>query len=167
MNVHPPPCVTWHVSCILWHASPVTCQVSPVRFQVSGIKCHIFFLLQHVCASLGGSVINGPTPSSFVLQTALLLIKWLSESSVVKISSQHPHSQTVGARYLKFWENVHLPPSVMCHLSCVMRHMSHVTCEVSHVTFFFFFFSDILVKLVGGTSVVNVAYLFYTNEYIC
>ena len=40
--------------------------------------------------------------------------------------------------------------------------MSHVTCHVSHVMcqmwHFFLFFSDNLVKLIGGGSVINVAY---------
>ena len=39
---------------------------------------------------------------------------------------------TPKARELKFLEKFHLP----C-LSCVMSHVSHVTCHVSHVTIFF------------------------------
>ena len=61
--------------------------------------------------------------------------------------STNLHCQAVRARKLKFFENVHLPPPVtchishvMCHISHVMCHMSHVTCHMSHVTFFLFFF---------------------------
>ena len=42
------------------------------------------------------------------------------------------HSKTVRARELKWLENVHLPPRVMCHMSTVVCHMSTVTCHVSH-----------------------------------
>ena len=37
------------------------------------------------------------------------------------------HSQTVRARDLKFWEYVHLPPSVTCQMSHVLRLLSCVT----------------------------------------
>ena len=43
-------------------------------------------------------------------------------------------AQTVRARKLKFWENVH--PHHMSHILC---HMSHVACGMSCVTFFFFY----------------------------
>ena len=49
----------------------------------------------------------------------------------------HLQSQTVRARELKFWEKVHLPPAVTCHLSCVTCH------------YFFYFFFYTLVNLVG------------------
>ena len=43
---------------------------------------------------------------------------------------------------------------VTCHLSCVMYHVSRVTCDVSH--FFSSFFSpDIVVELIGGGCVIN------------
>ena len=58
---------------------------------------------------------------------------------------------------------------VMCQVSRVTCHVSHVTCHVSHVTSFFylfififlisFFFPDKVVKLSGGGSVINGAYL--------
>ena len=38
---------------------------------------------------------------------------------------------------------------VMCQVTC------HVTCHVSYVTINFFFFSDKVVKLIGGGSVIN------------
>ena len=63
------------------------------------------------------------------------------------------------AREMKFWENVHPPPCVTCHVSCVRyhmsrvtRHMSHVTCQVSSVIFLFFY---IVVELVCWGSVIN------------
>ena len=67
----------------------------------------------------------------------------------MKISSKLCISQTVRARKVNFWENVHLPAlcvrcymsdvtchmwPVTCYLSQVMCHMSHVTCHMSCVT---------------------------------
>ena len=71
-------------------------------------------------------VINRPGLAGAVLQNTPSLIKTLTNSSVVKVSSKHPHSQTVRARDLKLWENVHLPPYVMCHVSYVRCHRSHI-----------------------------------------
>ena len=57
----------------------VTCEVSGVRCQVSGVRCQVsgvslFFLffkmVELVCA---WSVINGPTPSSFLTLSSLYL----------------------------------------------------------------------------------------------
>ena len=42
---------------------------------------------------------------------------------------------------------------VTCHMSSVTCHMSHVMCHMSH------FFSGEVVKLIGGGSVINWAYL--------
>ena len=58
----------------------------------------------------------------------------VSHSSFVEISSEHLHSQTVRARELKLREKVYLPPPVMCHMSCVTSHVSHVMCHMSCVT---------------------------------
>ena len=44
----------------------------------------------------------------------------------------HHYTQTVRARGLTFFENVHPPPSVTCQLSCDTCHMSRVTRQVSH-----------------------------------
>ena len=41
-------------------------------------------------------------------------------------------------------------------MSHVTRHMSWITCNMSHVTFFLFFLQ--MVKLIGGGSVINGAY---------
>ena len=40
--------------------------------------------------------------------------------------------------------------SVTCHVSGVNYHLSHVMCHMSH-----FFFSDKVVKPIGGGSVIN------------
>ena len=71
-----------------------------------------------------------------VLQTPLLLIHSLSDSSFSSKSSRHLHFQTIWARDPQFWENVHLSPSVTFHLSCVTCHESHVTCHIFHLIFF-------------------------------
>ena len=47
--------------------------------------------------------------------------------------SKHHKSQIIRARELKFWDNVHPPPHVSCQVS-------GVRCQVSGVTYFFFFF---------------------------
>ena len=100
-------------------------------------------------------MINRPHVAGAVLQTTPSLIKTLTNSSFVKISSKHPHLETLRVRDLNFLENVHLPPSVMCHVSHVMCHMSGVAC---HIHFFLLLFSDKMLELVGGGSVINGAY---------
>ena len=79
---------------------------------------------------------------------------------------------------LKFWENVHPPPCILCHMSyvtchmlcvichvsCVTYHVSHVMCHMSHVLCHMLHFSssfllDKMMKLVGRGSVINRAYL--------
>ena len=110
------------------------CQVSCVLCQVSAVSC----LLS-----------TGPTLSSFMLNKPiqklpqiclkqrtgglghLWTIYCLSESSFTSKSSKHLHSQTVRARGLKFWEDVHCSSPSTCHVSCVMCHMSCVTCKMS------------------------------------
>ena len=63
--------------------------------------------------------------------------------SFVKIYSRHCLSQTVSSRELKLLKNVHPPPHATCHMSCVIYHVSCVTCHIlrvlgpaSHVFFF-------------------------------
>ena len=46
----------------------------------------------------------------------------------VQRSSNHLHSQTVGARHQLFLEIVHLPPHVICNVSSVTCHISLDTC---------------------------------------
>ena len=58
---------------------------------------------------------------------------WFSESAFSFKSSENIHSQTVRARELIFWEKGHLPPPVICHMSCVMCNVSCVMCHVSCV----------------------------------
>ena len=59
----------------------------------------------------------------------LLLINWCFSSQ----SSKHCNSQTYRARELKFWENIHLTPFVMCDVPHATYHLSHITCHLSHV----------------------------------
>ena len=51
---------------------------------------------------------------------------------VCKIYSTKLHSQTIIARELKLWNNVHLPPCVLCHMTSVTCHISHAMCQMSH-----------------------------------
>ena len=54
------------------------------------------------------------------------------------------------------------PPPFMCHMLPVTSHLSLVTCRVSHFVKFFFVFiylySEKVVKLFAGGSVINRAY---------
>ena len=52
---------------------------------------------------------------------------------LVQTSSIHCLSQTVRARELKLWENVHPPPHVTCQVSGVRCRVSGVRCQVSLV----------------------------------
>ena len=61
------------------------------------------------------------------------VITWLSHWSFSSRSSKHHKNQTVRARKLKFWENVHPTPYVICHLSNVTYQVSPVMCHRSHV----------------------------------
>ena len=49
---------------------------------------------------------------------------------------------------------------VMCHVSHVKYHISHFKCHILRVTChnYIFLFSDKVVELVGGGSVINGAY---------
>ena len=75
-----------------------------------------------------------PGEAGALSQTPLSLIKTLSQSSLVKISSSKLHSQKVRAREMTFLKKVHLPPPVMCQMACVICHVSCVSCHVSCVT---------------------------------
>ena len=68
-----------------------------------------------------------------VLKTPLSLIKLLINSSFYSKPLKHHYNQTVIARELKCWENVHPPPRVTCQVSGVMCQVSNVRCHVSHV----------------------------------
>ena len=104
-------------------------------------------------------IVSRPGVAGAVLQT-----NWLTDSLTdwwfVEISSRHLQSQTVWARDLNFWENVHLPPCVTCHVSYITCQVSHVICHILHVTcpFFLFFFLNKVVELVVVGSVINNAY---------
>ena len=77
------------------------------------------------------------------------------------------NSQTVGARELTFLEKVHLLPSVTTHMSCVICHVSYAMCHVyflSFVTCNFIILFILVVKLVGGGSVIKKAYPVYSQS---
>ena len=60
---------------------------------------------------------------TLVLFISLFILSFI-ESWFAKISSRQCPSQTERAGELKFWENVHPPPCVTCHISHVRCHMS-------------------------------------------
>ena len=64
----------------------------------------------------------------------------LKKTFICSFQTNSPCYQTVRARELKFWENVHTPPCVTCQVSCIMCHVSGVTCQVSHVRCCMLFF---------------------------
>ena len=73
----------------------------------------------------------------------------MSEWAFSSKSLKYQKSQTVRARERKFWENVHPPQNVPCHLSLVTCHVSHVTCNVSQYFFIcLFIYFDKLVTLI-------------------
>ena len=86
------------------------------------------------------------------------LFHWFIQSFINSVSqpfpSEYHQSQTIRVRELKFWENVHPPQHVTCHMSPVMCHKTNVTCQVSYATFFFYK----VVKLIVEGSVINGAY---------
>ena len=62
---------------------------------------------------------------------------------------------------LKFWEKVHLPSEVTCHVS-------HVTCHMSHYIYISFFLNlDIVVQLVWWGSVINGVYPIILTPKLC
>ena len=129
------------------HVSHVKCQMSHVRGHMS----YVFF--------------NRPGVAGALLQTPPSLINSVIQWWFVEIYSKWYNSQTIRAKELKFGVNVHLPKCVACHVShvtchvsCVTCHVSHVMCHMSHVTCKIFFYSDKVVRLIGGGSVINEAY---------
>ena len=52
----------------------------------------------------------------------------------MKLSSRYFHTQTVKARDLNFWHNIHQTMYVTWHMSYVKCHMSGVTFQLSYVT---------------------------------
>ena len=83
-------------------------------------------------------VINRFDEARAVLQTPLLLIDKVSQSSFSSKSLKCLHFKTVRDRELKVGEDVHLLPHVMCNMPRVMCNVSHVMCHRSHVTSGFF-----------------------------
>ena len=62
-------------------------------------------------------------------------MNWVTHSSFYSQSSKHHNSQTVMARDLKFWDNVHHPLCDPCN-------MSHVTCHMTEKNIYIWFFSS-------------------------
>ena len=58
------------------------------------------------------------------------------------------------ARELKFWENVHPPKRVTCHMSRVTCQMSHFFYIYMYIYIYIFFLYKV-VELIGGGSVIN------------
>ena len=84
---------------------------------------------------------------------------WFIDSLIHQLSNPFVQNlqDTVRAGELKFWENVHPPQSVTCHMLRVMCQLSRVRCHMSHIIILFFYL-DKVVELVGGGSVINGAY---------
>ena len=82
-------------------------------------------------------MLSSPGVAWAVLQTPCYSLhwfnKWLTHSSIVKISSKLLHSQTVRARDLKLWDNVHHPLCVTCHMSLFTYKFSHVRCHFTAI----------------------------------
>ena len=119
----------WHVTCDTWHATHDT-------WQVGGGEQSL--------------IINRPVLAGAVLQTASSLINLLIHPFPPNL--QHiinPKPLELGSWNFERMFTPH-------HVSCVICHASHVRCHVSCVMFFFF--SDRVVELVGGGSVINGAY---------
>ena len=92
---------------------------SNISYLAKYIGPKILFYL--ISASIASWIFNIPVVAVAVLQTPLSLnslsIMSLTQWSFVKISSKHSPSQTVRARYLKCWDNVHHPLCVKWYTS--------------------------------------------------
>ena len=64
----------------------------------------------------------------------------------------HHDYKTVIARILQFWESVHHPLCVTCHMTHIMCHMSPVTHHMVHVTCHIYFFGGEGGRAKIGTS---------------
>ena len=83
---------------------------------------------------------NRPGEAGDVLQIFLSLINSLSNWLILFLKIiKNQYSKTVRTKELKCLNNVHHPLCVMSHMSRVRCHISCVTCQVSHVIFFFLF----------------------------
>ena len=122
--------------------SRVTCHMSRVTFCMSRVTCHVsnvtFFILFFIffgqsCRGLT-RLVNRPGVAGAVLQTASSLSEWVSHPFPPDIHN----IMTAKPLELESWnfERMFTPH----HVSCVTYHLSRVTCHVSLVTIFFFFF---------------------------
>ena len=79
-------------------------------------------------------IINRHGVVGAVLQTPLSFINYVGQSVSDPFSQNIQNTlQTVRARDLKFWDNVHQPICVTCHMSYVRCHVPHITCHISCV----------------------------------
>ena len=69
----------------------------------------------------GITVFNRAGVAGTVLQTPPSPIKWVGQQSFSSRSSKHHNYQSVKARQLTFWDNIHSHQlwHVRCHVSCV------------------------------------------------
>ena len=82
-----------------------------------GVRVHYITLLHGQNFWYLMSVVNRPGVAKAVLQTPVLLTHSFTDWLLSSRSSKHQNSQSKGAKNLKFWENVHPTPCVMCHMS--------------------------------------------------
>ena len=137
----------WHVRCVTWH---LTRDIRHVIYGRRWTFSHNFRSLAYTVwewwcledleekGDLANQLMNHEgvcrtVPSALGLLSTFV-INSFSESLIFSSqSSKQCLFQTVSARELKFWDNVHPPPCVTCHMSRVPCHVSRVTCNVSRV----------------------------------
>ena len=80
---------------------------------------------------LGTKIINRPSVAGTAISRpggyeVYRLASSMPESTISSKPSKHHYTQTVRTRERIFWENVHPQQHVICHMSCVMCHESHI-----------------------------------------
>ena len=79
------------------------------------------------------NIINRPGVAGAVLKTPLSLIDWFLNPPFSSKYSKYHTSQTIRARDLQFWDNLHQPLCVTCHMLHVTCHVKcHVLCVTQH-----------------------------------
>ena len=91
---------------------PSVCQVSNATFYMSHFTCHMTHVTKFVELIVEGSVINGAYPVNFLFKDTFFWWKQNpSEYSLVIVLQCH------GTGFL------------LCHVSCMTHHISHITCH--------------------------------------
>ena len=146
-----------------WRTWPTICRDHKAVTAVRGIalhwstlywtvlECTVLHCTALYCAALHCRCSQGCSTNTFV-------IDWLPEWPFSPKLSKHLYSQTVRARELIFWENVHPPPCVTYRASRVRFQVSGARCPVSCVTCNYYFLLYKVFWLVGGGSVIIGAY---------